>query len=45
LWEGRAENAEKSGSAAASADVLAPRMARALFAGFPGKSGDTISVK
>lgn len=45
LWEGRAENAEKTGSAAASADVLAPRMAHALFAGFPGKSGDTISVK
>lgn len=45
LWEGRAENSEKSGSPAASADVLAPRMAHALFAGFPGKSGDTISVK
>jgi|KBSSwiStaDraftv2_1062776.scaffolds.fasta_scaffold967713_2 hypothetical protein len=45
LWEGRAENSEKAGSKGASADVLAPRMARALFAGFPGKSGDTITVK
>jgi len=45
LWEGRAENSEKSGSRAASADVLAPRMVHALFAGFPGKSGETITVK
>lgn len=45
IWEGRAENSEKSGSRAASADVLAPRLARALFAGFPGQSGTTITVK
>lgn len=45
LWEGRAENSEKAGSREASADQLAPLMAHALFAGFPGKSGDTISVK
>jgi hypothetical protein len=35
LWEGRADNTEKSGSREASADLLAPRMAHALFTGFP----------
>lgn len=45
LWEGRADNTEKSGSREASADLLAPRMAHALFTGFPGPSGQTTSVK
>lgn len=45
LWEGRAENVEKAGTQPAQAEPAARRMAHALFAGFPGKSGDTIKVK
>lgn len=45
LWEGRAENVEKTGTPLARADASAQRMAKALFAGFPGRSGDTIKVK
>ncbi len=45
LWEARAENVEKAKSRQASADQAAPRMAKALFAGFPGTSGATITVK
>lgn len=45
LWEGRAENVEKAKSPLASADKASPRMAKALFAGFPGTSGATITVK
>lgn len=45
LWEGRAEQTVKSKSKDADPDVAADKLARALFAGFPGKSGDTISVK
>jgi len=45
LWEARAENVEKAKSPAAGVDVAAPRMAKALFAGFPGTSGATITVK
>ncbi|BEV02578.1 DUF4136 domain-containing protein [Novosphingobium olei] len=45
LWEGRAESAEKAGSASGRTDVLSRRMAHGLFQGFPGRSGDTIKVK
>ncbi len=45
LWEGRAENVEKAGTPLAQAEPAARRMAHALFAGFPGRSGDTIKVK
>ncbi|MFN3470055.1 MAG: DUF4136 domain-containing protein [Novosphingobium sp.] len=45
LWEGRAENREKAKAKEAAIAEAAPRMARALFAGFPGKSGETVSVK
>lgn len=45
LWEGRAESREKATAKEASAAIAAPRMAHALFAGFPGTSGDTITVK
>ncbi|MCW1382385.1 DUF4136 domain-containing protein [Novosphingobium sp. KCTC 2891] len=45
LWEGRAENTEKAGGKLASAEPAARRMAHALFAGFPGTSGATITVK
>lgn len=45
LWEARAENTEKASSKAGSVDQAAPRMARALFSGFPGTSGATIKVR
>lgn len=45
LWEGRAENVEKEKSKLAAVDQAAPRMVRALFSGFPGTSGATITVK
>lgn len=45
LWEGRAENTESAKDPRASVQQAAPRLAHALFAGFPGKSGETIVVK
>lgn len=45
LWEGRAESRENAKAKEAAPALAAPRMARALFAGFPGKSGATIKVK
>ncbi|MEO0033086.1 MAG: hypothetical protein RIS94_2844 [Pseudomonadota bacterium] len=45
LWEGRAENTENAKDKRAGVDIAAPRLAHALFAGFPGKSGETIVVK
>ena len=45
LWEGRAEYDAAEGSEAASDAVAAERLAAALFAGFPGESGETIVVE
>ena len=45
LWEARADNTEKEGAKTASVDQTATRMTRALFSGFPGTSGATITVK
>lgn len=45
LWEGRAENVENEKAKAAAVDQAAPRLAHALFSGFPGTSGATITVK
>lgn len=45
LWEGRARFAVKASSTLASTQLAAPKMAAALFAGFPGNSGETITVK
>ncbi len=45
LWEGRAENVEKEKSKLAAVNQAAPRMAHALFSGFPGTTGATITVK
>jgi hypothetical protein len=44
LWEGRAETAVRSGTPAAQPSLAAARLADALFRGFPGTSGQTISV-
>ena len=45
LWEGRADNIEREKAKAASVAQAAPRLAHALFSGFPGTSGATITVK
>jgi hypothetical protein len=45
LWEGRAESRENAKAPEAAPAMAAPRLAHALFSGFPGTSGDTITVK
>ncbi len=45
LWEGRAETRENAKAKEAAPALAAPRLAHALFAGFPGTSGETITVK
>lgn len=45
LWEGRAEMVATTNSDYAADAAAAPRMAEALFAGFPGNSGETIEVE
>jgi len=45
IWEGRAETAAPAGSAAAQPADTVRRLAAALFQGFPGESGRTITVK
>lgn len=44
LWEGRAETFARTGTPAAGAGLNAQKLAEALFADFPGRSGETISV-
>lgn len=44
LWEGRAEGLARTGTPAAQPGLAAEKLASALFAGFPGRSGETISV-
>lgn len=45
IWEGRAQTAADERAADAQIDAAAAKMARALFLGFPGESGRSISVK
>lgn len=45
LWEGRASFAVSVKSTLADTALGAPKMAEALFKGFPGNSGETIEVK
>ena len=45
LWEGRASFAVSVKSPLAETGLAAPKMATALFQGFPGTSGETIEVK
>lgn len=45
LWEGRARLTATTNSDYASAQASAAKMADALFAGFPGQSGETIEVR
>lgn len=45
LWEGRASFTVGAGSPLADTALGAPKMAAALFKGFPGPSGETILVQ
>lgn len=45
IWEGRAAFTVGSKSPMAQTSLGAAKMAEALFKGFPGKSGETITVK
>jgi hypothetical protein len=45
LWEGRAQFTVRADSPLAQAPLGAAKVAEALFKGFPGESGETISVK
>lgn len=45
LWEGRAITEAKEGTPAAQPGLAAAKLASALFGGYPGQSGQTISVK
>jgi len=45
VWEGRAQARAIGVVGNAVADKLAPKLATALFTGFPGESGRTIEVK
>jgi hypothetical protein len=45
LWEGRAITWTRAGARDADPARLAERLAEALFAGFPGRSGETIEVR
>jgi len=45
VWEGRAQTSGKVGSPASQAGLAAPKLAAALFGGYPGTSGETITVK
>ncbi len=45
VWEGRAETSARFGTADAQPDAAVQRLASAVFQGFPGVSGRTITVK
>lgn len=44
VWEGRAQTEAPSNAPAAQPGLAAEKLATALFSGFPGESGKTISV-
>ena len=45
IWEGRAETVARDGTPQASPEAAVARLANAMFRGFPGQSGETITVK
>lgn len=45
IWEGRAMTQAKEGTPAAQPGLAAAKLASALYSGYPGKSGETITVK
>jgi len=44
-WEGRAQTEARDGTAYAAPEAAVTKLAQALFSGFPGESGRTITVK
>jgi hypothetical protein len=45
VWEGRAQTQAREGTPAAQPGLAAAKLAGALFGGYPGQSGATITVK
>jgi hypothetical protein len=45
IWEGKAMQESSAGTPAAQPGIAASKLAEALFKDFPGKSGETISVR
>ena len=45
IWEGRAEGVARDGTPNANPEASVARLAQALFQGFPGRSGEIITVK
>lgn len=45
IWEGRATTQAREGTPAAQPGMAAAKLASALFGGYPGQSGETITVK
>lgn len=45
IWEGRAESVARDGTPYADPEATVQRLAAALFQGFPGRSGEIITVK
>lgn len=45
VWEGRAETVAKEGSPASQPGIAAGKLADALFKDYPGRSGETITVR
>lgn len=45
IWEGRATTAAREGTPASQPGMAAAKLSSALFQGYPGQSGQTISVK
>lgn len=45
IWEGRAESVARDGTPYASPEAAVSRLAQAMFQGFPGRSGEIITVK
>ena len=45
IWEGRAETSADGAAPEAQASLAAGKLAHAMFLGFPGESGRTITVK
>ncbi len=45
IWEGNAAQEASVGSPAAQSGIAASKLAAALFSNFPGKSGETVTVR
>ncbi len=45
IWEGRAESVARDGTPYANPEASIAKLAQAMFEGFPGRSGEIITVK